>query len=348
MKKQHFITPMGLALLCSSQTTLAVDFSAEVVVEVQHHEETEHDHTFVRTEVAPTIAFNEQWSIDGVIVLEPLDKDMHWSHRTVDREGVFAEELKLNYASDNFELFAGKFNPGFGTAWDARGIWGEDFAEDYEITEKLGFGASYTLQTANWGAHTLTASTFFSDTSFLSQSVVTSRGRTRLADGGAGNTEDFSSYAISLDGEELAGIAGLNYHIAYRFQEHGDANVGADDESGYAATLNYTHALTQRISVNLMQEYVIIDNFDSSADDYTYNTSSLITTIDDKWNVTLGYTERVIDVSGGSQTDDHLFQVSGGYDFGNGLTLDAGWRFVEESNHDHDTFGLLARYQFDL
>ena len=92
----------------------------------------------------------------------------------------------------------------------------------------------------------------------------------------------------------------------------------------------------------------MINNFDGAADDYTYNTSSLITTIDDKWNITLGYTERVIDVDGAGQIDDHLFQISGGYDFGNGLTLDTGWRFVEESSHDHDTFGLMARYLFNL
>lgn len=346
MNKQLIITPTYLALLCGGSAAFAIDFSADVVLEGQHQEETEYDHTFVRAEVAPTIAFNEQWSIDGVIVFEPIDKDKHWSHRKVDREGVFTEELKLNYTANNLALFTGKFNPGFGTAWDARGIWGEDFAEDYEITEKLGFGAAYTLQTTNWGDHTLTGSTFFSDTSFLSQSVITKRGRSHKDDGGAGNTENFSSYSISLDGEGLAGIDGLNYHLGHRFQEHGEG--GVDDESGYAVTINYSHELSQRISVNLMQEHVVIDNFDGDADDYTYNTSSLITTLDNRWNITLGYTERAIDVDGAGQTNDHLFQASGGYDFGNGLTLDIGWRNVEESQHDHHTFGLLGRYQFDL
>lgn len=346
MNKQLIITPTYLALLCGGSAAFAIDFSADVVLEGQHQEETEYDHTFVRAEVAPTIAFNERWSIDGVLVLEPIDKDKHWSHRKVDREGVFTEELKLNYTANNLALFTGKFNPGFGTAWDARGIWGEDFAEDYEITEKLGFGAAYNLQTADWGNHTLTGSTFFSDTSLLSQSVITKRGHTTKDDGGAGNTEDFSSYAISLNGEGLAGIEGLNYHLAHRFQEH--ATGGVSDESGYAVTINYSHELSQRISINLMQEHVVIDNFDGDADDYTYNTSSLITTLDNRWNITLGYTERAIDVDGAGQTNDHLFQASGGYDFGNGLTLDIGWRNVEESQHDHHTFGLLGRYQFDL
>ena len=172
--------------------------------------------------------------------------------------------------------------------------------------------------------------------------------RPRKEDSSAVNTEDFSSYTIALDGEGLGGIAGLNYHLAHRFQEHGDADVGADDESGYAVTINYSQALTRRIAVNLLQERAVINNFDGAADDYTYNSGSLITRIDDKWNITLGYTERVIDVEGLGQINDYLFQVSGGYDFGNGLTLDAGWRFVEENRHDHHTFGVLARYLFDL
>ena len=238
--------PVALALLCSASPAMAIELSTEVVVEAQSQKETEHDHTFLRTEVAPTLAFNEHWFIDGVLVLEPLDREeLTRRRRTFDREGVFVEELKLNYQHSiedhSVQIFIGKFNPAFGTAWDARGIWGEDFAEDYEITEKLGVGGAFTLQTASLGIHTVSASSFFSDTSALSQSIISTRGRTNKRDGGAANTEDLSSYAIALDGEQLGGITGLNYHFAYRHLKRGDANIGADDESGYAVTINYAH-----------------------------------------------------------------------------------------------------------
>lgn len=349
--KKH--APIALALLCSASPAMAIELSAEIVVEAQSQQETEHSHTFLRTEVAPTLAFNDHWFVDGVLVLEPLDREgLTRRRRTFDREGVFAEELKLNYqqviADNTLQIFIGKFNPAFGTAWDARGIWGEDFAEDYEITEKLGVGGAFTLQTASLGSHTVSASSFFSDTSALSQSVISTRGRTNKRDGGAANTEDLSSYAIALDGEQLGGITGLNYHLAYRSLKRGDANIGADDESGYAATINYARKLNPRTEINLLLERVEINNFDSAAQDRTYNTSSLITTIDDKWNITLSHTQRVIDADGAAEVHDHIFQLSGGYDFANGLTLDIGWRQSDEESLGQNTFGILGRYVFDL
>ena len=344
---------VALALFLSASPATAIELSAEVVIEAQSQKETQHDHTFLRTEVAPTLVFNDNWFVDGVLVLEPLDsEELTTRRRTFHREGIFSEELKLNYqrslAGNALQIFIGKFNPAFGTAWDARGIWGEDFAEDYEITEKLGVGGAFTLQTESLGSHTIATSSFFSDTSALSQSVISSRGRTNKRDGGAANTEDFSSYAITLEGEQLGGIIGLNYHLAYRSLKHGDANIGADDESGYAASINYAHQINQQTEINLLLERVDIKNFDGSTQDRSYNTSSLITRIDDKWNITLSHTQRVIDSDGAAKVHDHLFQLSGGYDFSNGLTLDIGWRQSDEESLGHNSLGILGRYVFDL
>jgi hypothetical protein len=349
--KKH--VPVTLALLCSASSAVAIELSSEVVIEIQSQKETEHNHTFLRTEVASTLTFSEHWFIDGVLVLEPLDRErLTKRSRTFDREGVFAEELKLNYqhiiAGNTLQLFIGKFNPAFGTAWDARGIWGEDFAENYEITEKLGTGAVFTLQTESLGSHTVSASSFFSDTSALSQSIISTRGRTNKRDGGAANTEDLSSYAIAVDGRRLGGSTGLNYHLAYRSLKHGDADISADDESGYAATINYAHQINQRTDINLLLERIDIKSFDGTTQDRIYNTSSLITTIDNRWNITLSHTQRVIDSDNASKVYDHLFQLSGGYDFANGLTLDIGWRQSDEENRSQNTLGILGRYAFDF
>jgi hypothetical protein len=108
--------------------------SGDVVMELQTEQTvssdddtTEYNNTFWRTEVVPTLQLTEGLYIDGTLVLEPVaDFDTDESN-FFENEGIFAEELKVNYDTGPVHLFAGKFNPGFGTAWDwGRGVWGED------------------------------------------------------------------------------------------------------------------------------------------------------------------------------------------------------------------------------
>lgn len=327
--------------------------SGEVVIELQNQFNADSDdpnvdgnnNLFLRTEVAPTVQLTDNLYIDGVLVLEPLlDFDAN-DNTYFEDHGVFVEEIKLNYDYKNWSLFAGKFNPGFGIAWDfGRGIFGEDFAEDYEITERIGGGISYTYETPAIGSHTLTGNSFFADTTFLSESVGTSRGTNTQSDGGISNTESFESFVVSLDGEDLAGIENLYYKIGYRDQQAGDADVGGLDEEGYSLTLGHVFPVNDRVEADILLEYADINNFDGGADDNTYYTASLITTFDNNWNVTVGYTERDIDVNNGNDIDDHLLQISGGYDFGQGTTAEIGWRNTEESGTDTDIIGGLVRH----
>ncbi len=330
--------------------------SGEVVVELQNEYTTDSDDSttdgynnlFLRTEVAPTLSFNENFFIDGVIVWEDIqDRDPNESN-FFDNEGVFVEEIKLNYENGPFAAWAGKFNPGFGIAWDfGRGIWGEDFAEDYEITEKIGLGAGYTFETESFGAHTFAANTFFADTTFLSGSTITNRVTTDLDDGGVSKTEDFSSYVISLEGEDLAGVENLYYKLGYRNQDEGDATVGGDRETGYVVTLGHTLPITDRVEVDGLLEFADISNFEGGSADNQYATASFITTIDDAWNVTASYTARDID-DAGADSEDHLLQISAGYDFGQGTTAELGWRNAEEGGSDSDIIGGLIRHTFEF
>lgn len=326
--------------------------SGEVVMELQSEQtvdsddsSTEHNNTFLRTEVAPTLQLSEHFYIDGVAVLEPLlDFDAGESNFFED-EGVFIEEIKLNFEHGPWGAFAGKFNPGFGIAWDfGRGIWSEDFAEDYEITERIGFGGSYRFDTEANGSHTLTASTFFTDTTFLSESIGTGRGTTTKSDGGVSNTEDFSSFVVSVDGEDLAGVENLYYKLGYRHLAEADADTGGDDEQGVVGTLGYTFPVSDRVEMDVLGEVVDISNFEAGNNDNRYITANAITTIDEVWNLTVGYTARDIDVDGGSDVDDHLLQISGGYDFGQGTTAEIGWRNTEEAGTDTDIIGGLIRH----
>ena len=326
--------------------------SGEAIFEVQLEQgvdsddvENERNTIFGRVEVAPTLQFNEHVFIDGVAVLEPVQDFDAGDDIFFENEGIFIEEIKLNYARDAWSVFVGKFNPSFGTAWDVRGVWGEDFAEDYEITEKIGFGATYSFGADNVGMHTLTASSFFADTSVLTESTITGRGRVRESDGGASNTEDFSSFTLSLDGQNLANIENLSYHLGVRYLAEGTvSSAGGDDEQGFAVAINYLVPVNDALASDVLLEAVKIDHFEGRADDVQYYTASVINRIYDDWNITLAYTQRDRDLAGGTEVNDHVLQLTGGYDFGNGLTLEAGWRNEEVSDIDTDILGGLMRY----
>lgn len=332
-------------------------FSAEAVVELQSEytadsddeDADEHNNIFLRAELAPTVRLNENFFIDGVLVLEPVQDFDADEDNFFEETGVFFEEIKLNYENGPWGVFVGKFNPGFGVAWDyGRGIWGEDFAEDYEITERLGLGVSYTFETEGAGTHTLTGSTFFADTTFLSNSVGTKRGRTSKDDGGPSNTEDLSSFVLSLEGETLAGVENLYYKLGYRHQSEGDEDVGGDDENGGVATLGYKVPVSDRLEADLFAEYVNISNFDATPEDRDYLTASVGATLDQHWKATVSYTNRSIEPDSGDDFDDNLLQVSAGYDFGQGTTAELGWRHTDEEETDADIVGFLVRHEFSF
>jgi len=327
--------------------------SSELVMELQNEytpnsndaSREEYNNIFARSELVTTLQLNDNFFIDGVAVFENIQDIEPNKSNYFDNEGVFIEDIKLNYQHGNIALLAGKFNPAYGIAWDfGRGIWTEDFAEDYEMTEKLGVGASYSFGNDKTGMHSLIASTFFADTTFLSGSTITKRDQLNKRDGGTANTEDLSSFAVALEGENLAGIENLYYKLGYRHQAEGDASTDGDDETGYVATLGHIFPVTSRVSMDALVEYTDISNFDTGTADNQYFTANVITTFDDVWIVTLGYTGRDITEAGVADINDHLIEVSGGYDFGQGTTAELGWRGSKEAGSDTDIVGGLIRH----
>lgn len=308
----------------------------------------EYNHLFSTTEIAATIRFNDNFFIDGTAVWEDIQDPEPNKNDFLDNEGIYIEEIKLNYENGPWAAWAGKFNPGFGVAWDAAGgIWGVDFAEDYEVTEKIGLGGSYTFENDQLGAHTFAANTFFADTTFLSGSTVTNRNTLDKSDGGVSNTEDFSSYVISLGGDNLAGVENLYYTLGYRNQDEGDTTTGGDRETGYVAALGHAFPVSDRVEMDALIEFADINNFEAGTADNQYITTSLTTTIDEQWNIAASYTSRNID-DAGADANDHLLQISGGYDFGQGTTADIGWRNSEEGGTDTDIIGALITHTFEF
>jgi len=353
----------GVALLCASLTmpatlTLAADITdaqtsnlqsypyieGEFIWELQNDYtfdsddlDAELNDTFAYLELAASIFIAKEFQINFALVGEPVQDAGPSQDRFFDDHGIFVEVLngQINF-SDNTNLILGKFGPGFGTAWDVTpGIYGVDFAEDYELAEFIGFGLNHTFDADGAGSVTLGANIFTADTSALSDSIITRRGQTNLADGGVGNTENLDSFSISLDGEELPELEGFTWHLGYRHLSAGLGDV--DDEQGFVAGFIQETSLGDEKSITFNLEYA---NFDGGANDVDYLTAGL-TLSDGPWHADFAGTFRNTDVTGRNDVDDVLFQASVGYVDQHEIDWNVGYRFIEEDGVDNHTLGVF-------
>ncbi|MBM4153078.1 MAG: hypothetical protein FJ220_06120, partial [Kiritimatiellaceae bacterium] len=186
-------------------------------------------------------------SHDGGAAHESDGKDKYF-----DDHILLIEQLKLVYTPDQWELFAGKFNPTAGlNQHDIPGYYGYAIEEEYSILGRIGAGSAYTFETLSMGDHKLEASGFFRDTTVLSEGIMNDSDEPHdLNDGGLANTEDFSSGAISLSGDIFYFPIGDTIHeidyvaaLAHQNAGHG-AEAGHDDEDRAVLAGIYKAALT--------------------------------------------------------------------------------------------------------
>lgn len=282
------------------------------------------------------LKLNENFLFHTDLVLEPVFDPT--GNRAFEDIGIYAETLHVQYQMNAFSFIAGKYNPTFGTAWDATpGIYGPDMAEDYQLTERLGLAVGVGLGEEGAGLYNLQVNAFFADTTFLSQSVGTDRGRTKLASGGASNTEALESFSATLDATAFDSMPGFSYHLGFVHQAKGVG--GVDDENGFVIGAQKEVELAEDRKLNFLIEFAHLKNAAGGADDISYATAGLGYTFG-QWNAALASTQRWTDVSGGADVKDFQIQGSLGYEFENGVTFDVGYKFNEEGGVENHTAGF--------
>jgi hypothetical protein len=312
------------------------------------------------TTIEPYLALHllPGFSIETGLVFEPVQDPDPGTSRFFDDQGLYVEQLFAKYEMDAFAVYGGKYNPPFGTAWDlAPGIYGADFAEDYELTEAIGLGGALifggeglggaALSGSGLGVHRLSLNGFFSDTTPLSESVITERGRARKSDGGVGNTEDLSSATATLDGGEFGFAPWLNYHLGFERRAAGEGD--AHDEDGFVAGLSSSFELMPDLSLEPLVEVAHLRHAEGADQDRTYITLGAAL-VSGPWNFALSATNRETDTDDPDLTDssDQLFQASVGYAFDFGLGIDAGYRYAREAGIDTHGVGVLLSYSIEF
>ena len=279
----------------------------------------------------------------------PGDKD----DKFFEDHPVFIAALTVNYDTENFSAYAGKFNPVVGVDYHSfPGMYISTLVEHYAIRERIGAGFKVRHDLEDFGRHSLEISSFMADTTFLSDSTVHQRGNTSKEDGGPSNTQRFNSYAISLEGSDFYSLTnniveGLSYRIGHAVQAA--AETSPRDEIRYSVSLGYKHIFTRDLTARLMTEHMAINNLNGeTSHDRSYNNLAIRFHYKN-WFAGTAYT--LIDNEAdeeGENHDGHVFEGSAGYNFPFGLSVEVGYKRSDEENEEKELLGTLLKYSYEF
>ncbi|MEK9645065.1 MAG: hypothetical protein VW547_05925 [Alphaproteobacteria bacterium] len=307
------------------------------------------DRSKLNNDLYPTIEpsvkvhFTPEWSAVAHVTIESIGDPAKFENRFFEDVGLYVDELYGEYAGERLSVKAGKLNAGFGVGWDAAaGLFGTDFAEDYETSERVGVFASWRLSGGENGSHRVWGGTFFKDTTILSESALRGRGDTRRGDGGIGNTESFDNFIVAIDGEKIPFLGEAGYHFSVMGQSAGVG--GTSDETSVAAAVFTNLDVGHGITLTSLLEGVRISHAGGTATEdkeYVVLSGQLAW---NSWNLALAHTWRATKRDSAADHRDTHFQVSAGYAFDFGLSIDVGWKVVEEAKQETQTVGIKAGY----
>jgi len=228
---------------------------------------------YAKAEIATALHLAEGFSVQAVIKFEPFAGGPdRGQDRAFQDQGAFIESLFAEWQPIERVTFqAGKFTAPFGYGPEGfPGIRLRDWSESYEISESLGFGVAVTVidDAEGVGAHTLSAAIFTLDTTSLSSSAITRKrfgrdeaerfSRNSRGQGGPGNTGRLNSWALALDGDQMAWLPGFTYHAA--ILSRGAGRDGTAREWGYAIGAQQTITWNEEWRTLLFAEAVQFRN----------------------------------------------------------------------------------------
>mgnify|MGYP000461602582 CR=1 FL=1 len=301
--------------------------------------------------------FNKNWSIksnwrlmpgNSLTTRDTSNPERYRSFLSSDRgfkpesAELIIEELKLDFQNDDLGFFIGKFDPTFGTAYNKKkriGVFTSEFAEDYNLREKLGAGVTAFLENSK-----ITVNSFFNDTTGLSESALSNRGRAPKSSSISGNTGTMSSYSASMDGDTLFGVEDLFYNFGYRSLGVDNKTLGKKREIGYVAGLEYLYRIGYKTSIIPFFEATKIKNFGGiEGRDATYSTTALIGKYSN-WTTSISLLTRRIKNNPSGAAGGKQLQVSVGYKFTDNLAFDITRSNMKENSYDAALIGMMLTY----
>lgn len=276
--------------------------------------------------------------------------ELDGSNRYFEDEPLLVRSLTVHYDGEKFGAYAGKFDPVISfNEHVLPGIYGYQVIDEYTVREKIGVGVYGKLNAGDFGTHRLDISSFFADTTILSNSLLYERGQTDKDDGGVSNTEDFSSFAISYSGSDFYSLKsdipeGLSYRAGFARQAAGDGDEEA--ETRFSLSGQYEHVFTSALKGRLVGEIVHIDHLNGEGphDRTNYTGGAELTYQNWVMGSTYTYVRNQNPEEADEALDGELFQASLSYHFDVGLYMGASYRYQKEEGEKNNRVGVLVGY----
>jgi hypothetical protein len=229
---------------------------------------------FADLEAEITVHLAPTARLGAVLAFERVTDPAPGEDRFFEDHGSFVEELYAGLDIGRAALQLGKIAPTFGwAADDAPGLYGGEIPGEYELVEQLGAKARISLsETAGSAPDTtveqaLHLALFAADTTFLSDSLFTSRGGLDVSDGGVGNTGFPESFAVAYtmqvrDAEDE--LAGPSFQTAVRRLAPGAGDEHA--EWGLLAAFEDRRALGRGFQLSPIAEAAYFVHAEGEAD----------------------------------------------------------------------------------
>ena len=278
--------------------------------------------------------------------LEPGEK------RYAEDLGATVEELGLRYRGEGWMVQAGKLHPVFGLAHDdAPGLFGDDFAKDYEIEEvwAAGFAVDLPWTSDLLGQPTLSGSLFMTDRTVLAGSAFADREVDQLEDGGPANTRWPRSLVVALEGGDGRYTPGSKWHLGFIHRAAGEGDEGT--ELGVALAASHKSDLGHDMGLYLIAEGAYFHDYEGSRDNATYVTVGA----EISW---LGFfasgAASAIMIDADADEDDrvdHLLTFDLGHEWRIGdarFSISAAWVGVEEKEVGSEGYGFRLRYRLPI
>ncbi len=295
-------------------------------------------------------AVKTQWRLQPNDVLTTRNKVYAERYRTFldsnrgiksEEYGLLVEELKLQFGNEDMQFSAGKFDPKFGTAHDKRkrmGVFTSQFAEDYNLREKIGLSVSALLEKSK-----ITLNSFFNDTTGLSGSALNDRGRASSKDGSAGSKKALNSYSISLEGKDFLEIENWSYNLGFKSLSV-DRLPGKHREKGYVFGSEYLHKIGETSIIPFVEIVRVNSIAGEQGRSATYKTAAIIAKYS-SWTGSISLLSRDprsrrIKKEGKAS---HA-QISIGYKFTENVTLDLTRSNMKEDGYSGSMIGVLLNY----
>lgn len=172
--------------------------------------------SYMRGYVMGNLYFSEDFYISANIRYSSSSGDKTTGNYFFDDGSGYVADLALRYDADKWSAYAGHTRINYSLAREnAAGLWGSSFVrKEVGVDGMMAIGGSYSFDTGKLGNHAISASAFMVDTTFLSDTIGTSREPTPLSIGGPGNTGKFNNFAVALDGLKISYLPRFRYQLA--------------------------------------------------------------------------------------------------------------------------------------